>query len=124
MFEAKGKGTSQLQAKSVEVSTIRPIRQISMFVSYSSSYYLCKLRLLDDKGQNIVNLDWTNKFDGRGKWITRDIPVGKEIIGLYCTTTKYDFSIPFLGFIVWSPPTDSLLSEENSNSPKLPATND
>ena len=95
-----------------------------MFVSYSSSYYLCKLKLIDDKGHAIVNLDWTNKFDGRGKWITRDIPVGKEIIGLYCTTTKYDLSIPFLGFIVWTPPTDSILSEENSNSPKLPAVND
>jgi len=93
-----------------------------MFVS--TSYYLCKLRLTDDTGQNIVNLDWTNKFDGQGKWITRDIPAGKQIIGLYCTTTKYDFSIPCVGFIVWTLPTDSFafLSEENSNSPCLPVT--
>lgn len=93
-----------------------------MFVSMQTSYYLCKLRLIDEAGRNIVDLDWTNKFDGRGKWITRDIPADKQIIGLYCTTTKYDFSIPCVGFIVWTPPTDSFLSEENSNSPYLPIT--
>lgn len=87
-----------------------------MFVS--NSWHMCKLRLIDERGHNIVDLDWTNKFNGKGKWHTRDIPMGKEIIGLYCTTAKYDYSIPCVGFILWTP--DSSLSEENSHSPNHP----
>ena len=88
-----------------------------MFVS--SNYQLCKLKLIDEQGDNILSLNWTKTYDNRGKWFTRDIPDDKEIIGLYCTTEKYNYSIPFIGFILWSPLAERAYSplEENSNLP-------
>lgn len=118
LFEAKGKCRS-IPSISVDVDTSRTIRQLRMFVS--ENYHMCKLKMIDEKGKNIVNLDWTNKYDGRGKWLIRDIPHKKEIIGLYCTTAKYDFSIPCVGFILWTPPTEGGFIElEDSNSPSRP----
>ena len=61
---------------------------------------------MNEKDEYIIDLEWTNKYDGRGKWVTREIPIGKQIIGLYCNTAKYDFSIPCVGFILWESPID------------------
>ena len=41
-----------------------------------------KLRMLDEVGHAIVDLVWYD-YDVKCKWIARDVPHEKEIIGLY-----------------------------------------
>ena len=44
-------------------------------------------------------------FDDEGEWVTKDVPEGKEIIGVYGGTGKDDADNDLfrLGFIVWTP---------------------
>ena len=60
------------------------------------------LRLIDDADANVVDINTKDE----GDWATKDIPAGKEIIGLYCSTQKGDLedSIHRLGFILWNTP--------------------
>ena len=45
------------------------------------------MRLIDQFGKNIVELIWcTNTTEC--KWVSRDIPKGSQIIGLYCNTSS------------------------------------
>ena len=58
------------------------------------------LRLTSDAGANLVDED----FDANnGEWVTRDIPTGYEIIGLYMSKAGDKAYIQGLGFILWKP---------------------
>ena len=60
-----------------------------MFVSKNISLsHICKFKLIDENDKAVVDLEFTNKFDNKGSWVTRDIPEEMEIIGLSCNTEK------------------------------------
>ena len=81
---------------------------------------LSEMKLLDSQGAIIADLIWKNPTvsatnsdisDDDGyeskynteQWITREIPIGKEIIGLYCNTSGDVRYIKSLGFVLWTP---------------------
>ena len=39
------------------------------------------MRLVDDNGESLLELEWQKRDDS--EWDTRDVPAGKEIIGMY-----------------------------------------
>ena len=43
------------------------------------------MQLVDEDGAVLLDLEWQRRDDG--EWDTRDIPEGKEIIGLYMSTS-------------------------------------
>ena len=59
------------------------------------------LKMFDDQNERIVNESWIDTYDG--KWITRDIPPGYEIIGVKCAMGEK--AINRLGFMLWHPPS-------------------
>ena len=51
-----------------EIDTTRTIREISMRVSMGNA--LCALTMADEKGENIVDIEWEN-FDLGREWKTQ-----------------------------------------------------
>ena len=86
--------------KTIRIDTSRNIRKIGMIVHDDEQ--LVGLRLVDEKGVYIVNAVWMTKEQSSSDWITRTIPVGRDIIGLRC---KYGANhvITSLGFMTWTP---------------------
>ena len=78
---------------------------VKISVCIKEGKYLHGLRLIDDAGANVVNIIGKDE----GDWIEKDIPVGKEIIGLYCNTKNGELyeSIHRFGFMVWTPNPDA-----------------
>ena len=56
-----------IEELSDEIDTTRPIREISMRVSLGNA--LCALTMADDKGENLVDIEWEN-FDLGREWKT------------------------------------------------------
>ena len=48
--------------------------------------YLNAIKLIDDKGENIVFQRW---YHAHARWETLDIPDGEEIIGFYANTKSH-----------------------------------
>ena len=46
----------------------------------ASDGFLFGLRLIDEDGAYMCNYDW---WEGTGVWMTQNIPINQEIIGLY-----------------------------------------
>ena len=63
---------------------------------------LRKLRMLDDAGHTIVDLVWYD-YEEKCKQIVREIPIDKEIIGMYGSRQGGTKFIKSLGFITWTP---------------------
>ena len=61
--------------------------------------FFAGLRLIDENGVNIVKV---NFYPRAGDWFIKDIPEGKEVIGLYCNTNNHLNVIERLGFILWT----------------------
>ena len=78
---------------------------VKISVRVKEGKYLHGLRLIDDSGTNVVDINAKDE----GEWVTKDIPTGKEIVGYYCSTKKGDLddSIHRLGFLVWTPNPDA-----------------
>ena len=86
--------------KSANIDTNRRVCQISVKIKKHDNI-LCAMRLIDEHGENLVDLEWQKREDG--EWITQDIPEGQEIIGLYMSKAGDPEWIQSLGFILWEP---------------------
>ena len=83
---------------------------------------LSVMRLTDDRGMTIIELVWKSAVTatnseasdeegtkdcesdkGTDRWVIREIPPDKEIIGLYCNTSGDVRYIKSLGFVLWTP---------------------
>ena len=56
---------------------------------------------MDESGDALLELEWQKRDDS--EWDTRDVPAGKEIIGMYMSKSGDPEWIQSLGFIVWTP---------------------
>ena len=69
--------------------------------------FLVRMKLLDEKGEEILHLVWWPHGDAHGaKWYYQDIPPEKEIIGLRCNTSsdhERHCRMQQLGLILWTP---------------------
>ena len=83
--------------KTVKVDITREIRQVSMKVW--NGFAIVGFRLTDAEENHIVDLNWS----GVGSWTSQDIPMGQEIVGLQCNTSKYPHAIPRIGLMLWRP---------------------
>ena len=72
----------------------RPIRSISMKIDADMLY---GLRLTDERGEHIVDATWCNS-DFQQEWITKQIPEGRQIMGLLCNTENA--FIQRIGFVL------------------------
>ena len=86
----------------IELDQEKKIRKIAVFVTSNQRRFLNKLRLMDEAGEIIVELNCYD--DNHGSWVTHEIPPDKEIIGIYCNTNKEKLYICRLGFVLWTPP--------------------
>ena len=93
------------ELKTIKIDTKKVIRQVSMKVW--NGYAIKGLRLTDNEGEHMINLDWA----GVGQWSHDDIPEGQEIIGLKCNLSSYPSAIPRLGLLLWVP----LITNQNEN---------
>ena len=82
----------------IPVDEKRVIRKVCMKVKDDKCLY--GLRFKDDKGNNLLDLSTQSE----GNWEERDIPEGKELIGIRCSTQdpngKENDAIHQLGFIL------------------------
>lgn len=74
--------------KTVKIDTSKRIRKVS--IKSWNGYAIVGLRLHDEKGKYLVNLNWS----AVGSWCTKIIPEDQEIIGLKCNTSNFPGAIP------------------------------
>ena len=60
------------------------------------------LRLADEHGNLVVDVEWNQKRLDHGKWMTQSVPAGHEIIGVVCNR-KGAGHIARIGFLLWKP---------------------
>ena len=101
--------------ENVEVDVTRKIRKVSMFIDPKGRGYLNRLKMLDDHGEPVVDLTFWS--DETGFWYTHEIPFDKEIIGLFCNIGKEPQLILRLGFLLWTPPPMSKVSQQPQQMP-------
>ena len=100
-FNPQGEADRERETlKTIRIDTSRSIRKIAMIVHEDEQ--LIGLRLVDEKGVYIVNVTWMTKEQCGSDWITRTIPIGRDIIGLRCCYGAKNF-ISSLGFMMWTP---------------------
>ena len=87
------------EVKTIAIDTVRTIRSISL--KMHEKKLINGIRLADEEGNNIVEETWETRFN-TGAWVTKQIPEGKEIIGLQCTI-KNNMAITRLDFLLWKP---------------------
>ena len=56
---------------------------------------------MDDQGEDLVDLVLGEQSEG--EWVIREMPEGKEIIGLYCNNLSHKRYLESLGLILWKP---------------------
>ena len=76
------------------------IASISMKVHNRSQ--LNGLRLADEHGNLVVDVEWNQQKPEQGKWTTQSVPAGHEIIGVVCNRKDADH-IARIGFLLWKP---------------------
>ena len=73
---------------------------------YEENGMLRKLKMTDVNEVEVVRIDFQNREteteENEELWQTRDIPEGKEIVGLYANTENDTGCIGSLGFILWN----------------------
>ncbi len=90
----------ETELKWTEIDTSKTIRKVSVY--WGMGYCIERLRLIDENDENIIELNWDES--NNGEWITKEIPKGQEIIGLYCNKIIASPGIiGRLGFILWNP---------------------
>ena len=87
------------QHKSVKIDISRRVEQVCAFVGHGGQIH--RFRLMDDQGEDVVDLVFSEQETG--EWMIRDVPEGKEIIGLYCNTQSHRRHIECIGLILWKP---------------------
>ena len=70
------------QSTSAKIDITKKIEQVCVFVSRDGA--INRFRLMDDEGGDVVDLILGEQE--AGEWVIRELPEGKEIIGLYCNT--------------------------------------
>ena len=98
MFQSKKIYSEKLQVKRIEIDQTKSIRKVSMCIWGGNR--ILGLRLIDNEGKKIVDNTWWKLGGG---WITYDIPVGEEIIGIRCNVNKDKCVLTRLSFLVWRP---------------------
>ena len=78
--EEAGRAVGKWATKSANLDTSRRIGKVSVKVR-NDQFFMDALRMEDDDGNVILDLVWCESKDS--EWQTRQIPQGKEIIGLY-----------------------------------------
>ena len=68
-----------IELKTVHLNTSKTIAKICMKVSDGS--YINGLRLIDTKGNFVVNVSW-DEITNEGDWVEHEVPDGQEIIGI------------------------------------------
>ena len=68
-----------IELKTIDIDTSKTIARICMKVSDGS--YINGLRLVDDNGNYIVDVNW-DEITNEGEWIEHVVPEGHEIIGI------------------------------------------
>ena len=80
----------------VNIDASRTIRKVSLKVD---GMKIGGMRLLDERNDYVMNATWNSAR--RGRWLTRTLSPGLEIIGLQCNTNY--MRIMNLGFLLWRP---------------------
>ena len=91
---------SNAEWRSVEVDSKQKIRKVLMCVHKNNT--LRKVKLLDEVGRTIVQLVWYD-YEVKCRWVGREIPADKEIIGLYGSSKGGSKIIQSLGLVLWTP---------------------
>ena len=79
-----------------DLDTSRAIREVSIRLTPSDA--ICALKLSDDKGEDIVDIEWEN-FDLCREWKAYQVPEGHELIGMQANTLNDPANITRLAFI-------------------------
>ena len=88
------------EAATVKEIKIDPSKTIcSVSVKLWNGYAINGLRMTDETGQNLVDLD----FGANGNWMTEDIPNGYEIVGMKTNVLGCKDAIPRIEFVLWKP---------------------
>ena len=107
-YETEGSKEAEppIKPKNLYVDPERTIREISMMVTGSSPTslrFIRGLRLIDEKGEFIVDYKWCAS-NLEGDWTTHKVPEHHRIIGLKCRNTKGAYDLMFrVGFQIWKP---------------------
>ena len=88
---------ADIEELSNDIDTSREIREISLRVSLGNA--ICALQMADEKGENLVDIEWEN-FDLGREWKSYKIPPGHEVIGVQSNTTNDDVNITRLAFVL------------------------
>ena len=84
-----------------KVDSTKKVEQACAFIDNKG--YIKRFRLMDDEGMDIIDI--TLGDQEAGEWVFREIPEGKEVVGIYCNTTSNTSCIESLGLIIWKPKT-------------------
>ena len=79
-----------------EVDTSRDIREVSLRLSPSNA--ICAMKLTDEKGDDIADIEWEN-FDLCREWKAYQVPEGHDLIGLRANTIADTNNITRLAFV-------------------------
>lgn len=97
MFGAKEVFNKQQASAKIDIT--KRIDQVCAFVNNDGQ--INRFRLLDDQGEDVVDLVLGEQT--AGEWVIREVPAGKEIVGLYCNTQSHRRHIESIGLILWKP---------------------
>ena len=86
-----------MQLKTCQFDPEIQIRKVS--IKIWNKTLINGIRMTDDQGNHLVNLDWT----ANGVWVEKEIPSGYEIIGLRANIQKNPKYIPKLALRLWKP---------------------
>ena len=78
--EEAGRAVGKWATKTAKLDTSKRVARVSVKVR-NDQFFMDALRVEDDEGNVILDLVWCESKDS--EWQTRQIPEGKEIIGLY-----------------------------------------
>ena len=78
--EEAGRAVGKWATKTAKLDTSKRVARVSVKVR-NDQFFMDALRVEDDEGNVILDLVWCESKDS--EWQTRQIPQGKEIIGLY-----------------------------------------
>ena len=78
--------------KTVDIPPNKSVRQICVKTWATS---IDGLTLIDDEGKILLDIEWCSD-KRRGKWITQNVPIGEEIVGI-----KTDTYFNRIGFICY-----------------------
>ena len=83
----------------VKLDCAKRIEQVCAFIDKKGA--IKRFKLTDDQGMDVVDITLGNQE--AGEWVLREVPEGREIVGLYCNSTSSSSCLESLGLITWKP---------------------